>query len=1372
MKTINRIFLLCAISLITCTRDIKEMPFSKDVYVSTTTNFNSGSGFVNNTYSIKYTVKPKNKGSNFPVTATFVVTKDAKIISGIKEYSEKDTILFTLNKPRELKVIPTETGMYRLLMTFKDNKGVELGANELNFNIEAPEFDIDVERDLNVNLFVNNLYPVKYTVKQKNTSENIPIIATYSVNKQAKIKAGAKEYTESDTIRFSLSHPRIFTVIPAETGTYNFLMNFKDNKGNMLNTKEINFNVASPDYSINVQTDITAGGLINHSYSINYSVESNDESPLTATYAINKNGNIKVGNKQYTQQDTLMFQPNKSRKVMLTPTETGSYRFIMTFKDENGAEIGMNELNFNIEHPGFDINVVTNLNGKGLVNSSYTVKYTVAPKENVGVVPITATYSISKNAKITAGIKEYSQQDTLMFVSDKPRELTLIPTETGTYRLMMTFKDNAGTEIGKHELNFSILSSDFTIRVETNLTDDGFINNPYFLRYTVAPKDDIGDFPVTATYAISKSAKVTSGIKEYSQQDTIRFKMNKTRELTVTPTDYGTYRLMMTFKDNAGTVIGTNELNFGIETTDLNMYIVRDGNRVQNLNETENLLEYEGSFIVRVVSEKEELNHGKLTLTANIAGSSVQVKNWSDGDTKTTNAGDSPHTVDFVVEYKNINLGKTDFIFTAQSQRTSVILHDNMNVRESYPCTFVLVETPFNAEKNYYSRPQLWVGESDFVSYRIDPHPKAVSNLRRLKFEVKDPAKLSLYSGDPNQGNPQKYESSTWYDFSNKLSGKLYYMFQSTQNYTDTIYVYLQTGEMGAVTKNKLFVSCRQTDDFGFEVSFKPTLVGGYDEILFTELSGITHPVTLKVTDGNPYSKFDYKVTTNANTTQQGVIHRGNNITGTTANVPFNNWLAGTFGFLTGGTASGNTKSFNLVCSNTPADGHVGMFNWVYDITRQSDNKTKQITRKIKVIDNRTNFSIDMNTGGKESVYQNETSTAYRLMYNTPSLSSDDYQLTITSSNSNVADVYIQNKDRTFRKATLGSAEVAPATHNSGGTSLGTESGRMQIKGKQPGTAMITFTLKHKASGTEKSITKTITTVADPVQFVIEPASTIDYMSKERTAIPFGGQYHTYQHPRFKIRLQKSTLHSENTTGTAQVVFSTNRSLTNVARWSINGTEVAYDTPVNFAYDTDYYITASSSRPWNVPIGSEQFLNIRMMKATNQETPIEATFNNQIKYTLRAYNSANYQIKAEAYNEGVCGNENIEASSYPIYVYQANVIISPGDNPATRTTCDGTFEARNLVLNVGNLNDTHEFQNQPYFTGTTTGYYSKIQVVGMSITAINPSQQPSDPYWNSRGAGVRVTLYDGSMKATIRDNWGYAGEVYVTVPNKVVYGWW
>ena len=135
MKTKNTLLASVCFLLIACSRDIKENAFPKDVSVSVSSNFISGSGFVNNSYSVEYTVTPKYKRGSYPVIATFVVTKDAKITAGIKEYTEKDTLIFALNRPRELKITPTESGTYRLLMTFKDNKGTDIGTDELIFNI-------------------------------------------------------------------------------------------------------------------------------------------------------------------------------------------------------------------------------------------------------------------------------------------------------------------------------------------------------------------------------------------------------------------------------------------------------------------------------------------------------------------------------------------------------------------------------------------------------------------------------------------------------------------------------------------------------------------------------------------------------------------------------------------------------------------------------------------------------------------------------------------------------------------------------------------------------------------------------------------------------------------------------------------------------------------------------------------------------------------------------------------------------------------------------------------------------------------------------------------------------------------------------------
>ena len=206
------------------------------------------------------------------------------------------------------------------------------------------------------------------------------------------------------------------------------------------------------------------------------------------------------------------------------------------------------------------------------------------------------------------------------------------------------------------------------------------------------------------------------------------------------------------------------------------------------------------------------------------------------------------------------------------------------------------------------------------------------------------------------------------------------------------------------------------------------------------------------------------------------------------------------------------------------------------------------------------------------------------------------------------------------------------------------------------------------------------------------------------------------------------------------------------------------------AYDTDYFVTVTTpvSLPWNVPIGSEQFLNIKMIKATNQQTPIEEEFNDKVKYTLRAYQRPSYVVKCETYNEIGCIYQNTDTGHSPFYVYAAKVVISAVySNNVTITTCDGTFQARNPVLSSVTWNDGNELQFQPYIS-SSTGYFSVLRVVGEKIEAM-PGETPSDPNWQHNGPGVTVTSY-GLIKATVRDNWGYNDEISVNIPPKVVYG--
>jgi len=234
---------------------------------------------------------------------------------------------------------------------------------------------------------------------------------------------------------------------------------------------------------------------------------------------------------------------------------------------------------------------------------------------------------------------------------------------------------------------------------------------------------------------------------------------------------------------------------------------------------------------------------------------------------------------------------------------------------------------------NYYSRETLWVGQTDDVAYLITPDPKTISKVYRLKFEMSDPKKLRLFNtgtaAEQNAGT--QYEPNVWYDFSEKKSGKLYYVFASATTFSDTIFISMQNGELGAVHKYKLFVSCKQSADFNFTATFKPSLDDGFDVIKMTELlNGINDLVNINVTDENPYSTFDYEIgAQNANEIQRNIVHTDRK-TGQTnlSDVPFSMWLANDFGYLP------KTKSFKIVCKN-PTNQNApsflaNTFNWVY----------------------------------------------------------------------------------------------------------------------------------------------------------------------------------------------------------------------------------------------------------------------------------------------------------------------------------------------------------------------------------------------------------------------------------------------------------
>jgi hypothetical protein len=451
----------------------------------------------------------------------------------------------------------------------------------------------------------------------------------------------------------------------------------------------------------------------------------------------------------------------------------------------------------------------------------------------------------------------------------------------------------------------------------------------------------------------------------------------------------------------------------------------------------------------------------------------------------------------------------------------------------------------------------------------------------------------------------------------------------------------------------------------------------------------------------------------------------------------------------------------------------------VYSIKRFSDGKTKSVTRKIKIADDLLSFAIDLASGiTVETTYQNQTTTMYQLKYQAPGVSADDYTLTVTSNNEAVVDVYLMNKDMTFRKATFGVAETPPASHQPGGSLLTAgNSGLIQIKGKQPGTAALTFTLKHKATGANATVTKTVATIADPVKFVIEPAPTIDAMNAERAAIPFGGMFHTYQNPRFKIRMMSNSEYAGNTQGAATVVFSAATSSTNVARLVINGgthnnANVTYGASVQLFYDVDYFVTVSAptAHPWNVPAGSELLVNIKMTKATNQQTPIETECNNLVKYALREYQRPTYKITAEIYNENFTGTHSYNApEGQDVYVYAAGVYVRPrGSRGVVEATKSfGTFYIRNVVATPIETGDATGGIILPV-TIPSMGTLGYEKYTGYTMFII-PGYTVSDPDWNKNGAGVAATTYH-NMSATVRDNWGCNHSVNVKFPPKIIYG--
>ena len=605
----------------------------------------------------------------------------------------------------------------------------------------------------------------------------------------------------------------------------------------------------------------------------------------------------------------------------------------------------------------------------------------------------------------------------------------------------------------------------------------GFASTPYDLKITL--KDAYkGTYPVTATINSNLQAQISNsaGTKIYTAADTIALTLGVQRTLYFKPQDKGTYRVSITYSSGKE-VIGSSELNFTIDESDLSVQFIRDGRGVDNLNTPPNIVESGGQFIIRVSSTNEVLNNGKLSVKMNITGTAAKITNWTDGQVKTSSLTDASGIVDFWVTYNNEKTGNTALTITAQTAENTAVMQGEITVVEAKVGDLWL-EADEKTGEDYLYRERLWVGQVDSMSYIITPEADMPDNYQ-LKFEYGSPTKLWFFNtGDIEKQNASTmYDANIWHDFSDKLSGKLYYIFPGGTAHSETVTISLRNGTQGDVKKYKVFLSSKQTDDFDFSVTFKPELVNGYDEIKLSELERglIQYPVKLVTNDINPYSNFDYSIGwAYMNEAQRYIVHRATKIGNSNpSTVEYTKLLGNDYGFIP------PDKIFEIICQVVPTDenalNYIGEFNWMYEIKRISDGKIKVVTRKIKIIDDRLDFKVELVQGNnRENVYQNEPLVMYQLKHISPSLNADDYELTVTTGNAAFSDVYVMNKALGFDKVIYGAASSAPATHNAGGTALSpNDAGRIQLKGKEAGTATINFSLRHKVSGAIKTITKT-----------------------------------------------------------------------------------------------------------------------------------------------------------------------------------------------------------------------------------------------------------------------------------------------------------
>ncbi|MDR0659678.1 MAG: hypothetical protein LBG19_02520 [Prevotellaceae bacterium] len=897
----------------------------------------------------------------------------------------------------------------------------------------------------------------------------------------------------------------------------------------------------------------------------------------------------------------------------------------------------------------------------------------------------------------------------------------------------------------------------------------GFVGNTYSLGLCVNSKFGIGGYPVSMTYSCNKNLEVSEQPKVYSQNDTLGFSLAQERVLGVKVKEIGVHRLSLTFKDNTGAILAVEELNFEIAAPDLTIMILKNGAALDKLDDIPHFIEQESSFVIRTFSLKESLEDGKVGVTLQRVGTSVELKNWEDGETKYSTSLQTYSTrssakeldklpeyvrelvrqnvevsqADFVVEHKNVAEGETGLNLVAKTNNASVALTDKITVRQG-SWGFFINNATYDQQSHQYSRPEHWVGEVDSLDYTIDVNYFNVgSSVFKVKFEVVgDPTKINLHWQKElpvNADESNFYGFGQWYDFSDKLTGKIYYTVIGGDAHDDVVKIIVKNGELGQEVTAAVAVKAKQTADFKLGVQFKQLTESGdeavvNDTILYSELvNGIQKPVVIKVQDDNPTSLFDYKlIQDNANVIQNKLRH----VWGDDYTIVYGSYAAKATQYIS------EQLSLTLVATNQNWEGYLGDFDIEYTVKRVIDGKEKTVKKHVVVVDDRLDFQLESLVGTLDG-FINEPVNMFRVKY-LEGFHYTNLEMKVYTDDNTVMFTEFMTPTQEFTRVNMGEFATPPASHN-GANPIVNGGAVLRIIGAKVGTYNVHFLLRDKISGAQKTLTRTITVKDDPVQYSIVAAGSIDFMGKVREAVPLNGSHHVREMARIRLRILSSSLYSGNTAaGTAKVVFiKNNNGQNNIIRLRMTdhpaggGSAITYGDTYTLDIEKDYYLVLDTDPGNNANlIGLDKQFELQITKAHNLDTPIESEIE-EFKYKVRNYSPPSYNYSLGTKNRTLKSNNSSQGLQFcgdTEYTYQI-----------TTTVYNVTAKVTSVSIN-GAGGDAHEIY---WKADNATGTEEE-----KSYTAI-----PHPSGWDSACDRTEKSMI---LKFHVIDNWGYSTELIYT----------